>query len=214
MDAFGILRLEREDVQKFCKRIKPKKGRNVSILERKSFLWNEKMKDIFLLSTIHETEMVEFKINETKIPIVGNDFNMCVVDRDEKHLVSSPLVKNKVKCYYKIFYALLVNPLVIYLKQGSLKRYLPLRWGLIDEIIIKNYGEHEPGCLLSISSPSSLVVWYFIEIITCMMGKKRNATTQCKMCCSNKDNNVKNIRKRVATTIQIVTLHCVLSDVR
>lgn len=65
---FVTLRLNRKEMPKDLpkKKKKTEKGRNISILERKSLCYDWKDKKDIVLSTIHNTEMIELERNKPK----------------------------------------------------------------------------------------------------------------------------------------------------
>ncbi|XP_066958491.1 piggyBac transposable element-derived protein 4-like [Macrobrachium rosenbergii] len=146
-DVYGTVRVSRKEMPSGLKQEKLQKGGMVAYKRRKvtAIKWKDK-KDVVLLSTVHNTEMVETEKRGklVKKPKLVMDYNntMGGVDKVDQRLQDYPLTRKRRKRYYKkIFFHIvdfaLWNSYLLYLKSGGEATALKYRLQVIDETIKK-----------------------------------------------------------------------------
>ena len=146
-DIYGTLRLNQKELPVGMKQEKLRKG-EISAYTRGKLLalkWKDK-KDVSLLSSIHNAEMVDVatRTGNIKKPKVVMDYNntMGGVDRVDQHLATYPTTRKRGKKYYKkIFLHILDlamwNAFILYTKLGGTQSSLSFRMNMIREIFQK-----------------------------------------------------------------------------
>ncbi|XP_035214082.1 piggyBac transposable element-derived protein 4-like [Stegodyphus dumicola] len=227
-DIYGTVRLNRKGMPIDLKKRKEKlkKGEIAAFQKGKIMVlkWKDK-KDVALLSTVHNMEMVAVtrrKENKMK-PKVVVDYNgtMGGVDRVDQRLSSYNVTKRRGKKYYKkIFLHLLDitlwNSYVLYTKSGGKRSHLQYRTKIIENIIEKYHSVEfsaKKGRPSADHPPSRLSERHFVDYIP-PTEKKSNPTRQCIICCSKRDSRGKKRNKILLSRLRCWTLcSTVLSNV-
>ncbi|XP_035217648.1 piggyBac transposable element-derived protein 4-like [Stegodyphus dumicola] len=206
-DIYGTVRLNRKGMPIDLKKRKLKKGEIAAFQKGKIMVlkWKDK-KDVALLSTVHNMEMVAVtrrKENKMK-PKVVVDYNgtMGGVDRVDQRLSSYNVTKRRGKKYYKkIFLHLLDitlwNSYVLYTKSGGKRSHLQYRTKIIENIIEKYHSVEfsaKKGRPSADHPPSRLSERHFVDYIP-PTEKKSNPRRQCIICCSKRDSRGKKVRR-------------------
>ena len=178
--------------------------------------WKDK-KDVTLLSTIHNAEMVDVTTRKGTIqkPKLVMDYNntMGGVDRMDQHLSCYPTPRKRGKKYYKKIFFHLVdlaiwNSYVLYIKCGGKHTPLSFRTDLIKDIIGKYHSPTDaprPGRPSQTETPLRLTERHFPCYVPAT--EKKNCPTRvCAVCTENETATAKKFVVKVATNAMIVML--------
>lgn len=206
-DAYGTLRCNRKglppDIRN--KKNKLKRGEYKAWQKGKILVlqWKDK-KDVFLISTVHNSSFVEAIQKSGKViqkPKVVMDYNntMGGVDRADQQMSFYSFMRKQQKKYYKkIFRHLLEqcvwNAYVIYKKNGNSIEHRDFLWHLVRKImevhLHEKRGRNYPS---SAENSLRLIGRHFPRYIP-PTGSKQKPTRCCAVCCSKKLDG-KKIRK-------------------
>ncbi|GFY30966.1 piggyBac transposable element-derived protein 4 [Trichonephila clavipes] len=205
-DSYGTINLNRKEVPSYVKSKKLKKGETVAFRREKALIlkWKDK-KDVSLISTIHNSEMIAVRSSrkEKLKPKIVVDYNdtMGGVDRADQNLASYAIPRKHGEKYYRkiffhIFNQCIWNSYVLYKKIGGSKSQLQFRLDLVNEMVIKYHSESmgsKRGRPL-LKTPLQLTERHFVKFIP-PTEKREKPARKCFICCRKRDRDGKKIRK-------------------